>query len=147
MATVDLTVGGTTKLASANAGKMTMLQKTLDFAETNRSSGDVLQLFDIPAGTLVSHVEANVITAEGATCTADLGLTGVDVDGFLDGLNLNSAARSCSAPPALVEGAPNALNPAYGLGKFFATTDTIDLLLNNNASAAKVTISVFCTQP
>lgn len=147
MATVDLTVGGTTKLASANAGKMTMLQKTLDFAVTSRSSGDVLQLFDIPAGTLVSHIVVDVQTAEGATCTADIGLTGVDVDGFVDGVNLNSAAQSCSAPGALVEGTPNTWNPAYANGKFFATTDTIDLLLNNDASAAKVVVSCFCTQP
>lgn len=147
MATYDLTVGGTTKLSAANGAQMIKLKKTVDFAATNYSSGDILQLFDIPAGTVVHHIVADVLVAEGAAATVDVGITGVDADGFLDGLSVNSVAMSASTPPALVEGTPNTLNPAYGLGKFFSATDTIDCLLNDDLDAAKVTFYAFCTQP
>jgi len=141
MATVDLTVGGTSGSLAANSGRVFTDMRELNFATTNRSSGDILQLFDMPAGAFVQFVAYQVVTAEGGTLTFDIGLTGVDADGFIDGANGNSTGYGCSAPFSLTEAAPNTIT-GYGAGHLFTATDTIDLLLNNDADAAVVRVWV-----
>jgi len=143
MATVDYTKGGATKPPSNALSGVHRLDLEIDFSENSADSGDVLQIFDVPAKSFVVGVGYEVLTAEGATLTFDIGLTGTDVDGFIDGANGNAVGSGVSMAPALVDGAPNTLNPAYGLGKYFAVTDTIDVLLNNDADAAKIRFSLF----
>jgi hypothetical protein len=98
---------------------------------TALTSTDVLQVISLPAKTLVLAVGADVTTAEGATLTLDVG-DGSDTDGWLDGINANSATSYCSIAPALTEGTPNTLVPAYGQGKYYTAADTIDVLINNS---------------
>ncbi len=141
MATVDLTVGGTSGAPAHNSGRLFTDFRELNFATTNRSSGDILQLFDIPAGAFVQFVAYQVVTAEGGTLTFDIGDTAVDADGFIDGANGNSTGYGCSAPFTLAEATPNTI-VGYGNGKLFTSTDTIDMLLNNDADAA--VIRVWC---
>ncbi len=139
MATVDLTVGGTTGAPAHLSGRIFTHFIELDFATTNRASGDILQLFDIPAGSWVPLVGYQVVTAEGGVFTFDIGLTGVDADGFIDGADGNTVGRGVSGPVTLAEAAPNTV-VGYSGGHFFSATDTIDLLLNNAADAAKVRV-------
>jgi hypothetical protein len=97
---------------------------------TTLASGDVLEVLRIPAKTQVLAVGADVTTASGATLTIDLG-DGADIDGFLDGVNANTAAGYSSTTVTLVEGAPNTLSPAFGFGKYYGSADTIDVIFNN----------------
>ena len=87
---------------------------------TALSAGDSLQVLSIPANTLVLAVGATTTTAEGAASTFDLGLTGGDVDGFVDGGDANSAGTT-SSNGALLSGD----NQSH----YFATADTIDMLI------------------
>jgi hypothetical protein len=136
-----------TAAAYVDAGlhKTTVLEVTLDFAAitaaraaagaTALANGDVLEVLRIPAKSQVLAVGLDVTTAEGATCTVDVG-DGTDPDGFLDGVNANTAAGYSSTSVALVEGAPNTLSPAYGFGKYYAAADTIDVTTVNAADVA-----------
>ena len=106
------------------------MEVTLDFAKittdratagaTALSAGDSLEVLSIPADTLVMAVGATTITAEGAASTFDIGLTGGDVDGFVDGGDAN-AAGTTSSNGALLSGD----NQSH----YLATADTIDMLI------------------
>lgn len=130
----------------AIGAKQTLLERTLNFAEiaayragaglTALASGDVYELFSIPAKTLVLRAGSDVTTAEGATATAHLG-DGADPDGFLVSVDLNSVASRANIP-TLAEAAPNTIVPAYGFGKYYSAADTIDLTLNNASIDAAV---------
>jgi hypothetical protein len=85
----------------ANPGKLALASApTLPLNSfTDFSSGDILELFQVPAGFCLTHLGVRVTTAEGATLTADIGVIsatetdnlGTDPNGFMDTLDLNSA--------------------------------------------------------
>ncbi len=142
MATVNLAKGGTSGFPAHLKAGLYRLVQTLDFNATNeggvaRSSADVLELFNVPANTLVMSVAYVVQTAEGGTLTFDLG-DGSDVDGFVDGANGNSVGGGANSL-ALAEADPNTV-VGYSGGKYYAAADTIDMVLNNDADAAKITV-------
>ncbi len=125
--------------------KVTVLEVTLDFAAitvaraaagaTALAAGDVMEVLRIPAKSQVLNVGIDVTTAEGGTLTIDVG-DGADADGFLDGVNANTAASYSSSTVTLVEGAPNTLSPAFGFGKYYSAADTIDVTTVNAADVA-----------
>ena len=86
---------------------------------------DVLEVIRVPANTLVTNVALEVTTAEGGTLTIDVG-DGDDPDGFLDGVNANTAAAYI----------PVAGTAAYEQGKYYTAADTIDVTTVNAADAA-----------
>lgn len=104
---------------------------------TALASGDVLEVLRIPAKTQVLAAGVDVITASGATLTIDLG-DGSDIDGFLDGVNANSAAGYSCTTVTVVEGTPNTLSPSMPFGKFYSSADTIDVVFNNAPGVAGV---------
>ena len=128
---------------------ITKLAVELDFAAitaaraaagaTALTSGDVLEVLQIPAGTQVLAVGLNVTTAEGGTLTVDVG-DGDDPDGYLDGVNGNAVAGYSSSQVTISEGAPNTLSPALPWGKYYASADTIDVKTVNAADAAVMTV-------
>jgi hypothetical protein len=123
---------------AANMPRVHVLDIELDFAKIAAAraaagaaaldADDVLEVLQIPAKTLVLAVGLDVTKAEGATLTMDVG-DGSDVDGWLDGVNANTAASYASAV-ALAEGTPNTL-VGYGAGKYYAAADTIDVIPKN----------------
>jgi hypothetical protein len=96
------------------------------------SSGDILQLFDIPAGTFVHAAWVQLITPEGATTGGTLG-DGTQAAGLIGTITLNGTALTWYGP------AGSESYAAYG-GKFYDTADTLDLTL---ATEATVTTAVF----
>ncbi len=132
MATVDLTSNASISQVGSRAF---VVSATVDFSETSRSQNDVLQLFDVAAGQRVVDVTAHVETAEGATFTFDIG-DGADANGYLNNVNGNSAGYT-GMELALAEGTPNTVS-AYSDGKLYTSADTVDMVLDNNASTAKV---------
>mgnify|MGYP003645576319 FL=1 len=87
---------------------------------TALATGDSLQVLSLPANTLIMAVGATTITAEGAASTFDIGLTGGDVDGFIDGGNANAAGTTQSTGALL-----NGDNQTH----YLAAADTIDMLI------------------
>jgi hypothetical protein len=113
-------------------GFMCSVYDSLSAGDGNLSAADIWEALSIPAGSVVTEVGIAILTAEGGTATADVGLTGVSADGFLDGVNLNAAAGICY----------NSLNTSaaadtYSSGHYFSSADTIDVLFNNAMDAGK----------
>ena len=121
-----------------NSSKMYLLEVDLDFANitTERSTAgatalaanDSLAILQIPAKTFVLAVGIDVTTADGTASTVDIGETGGDVDGWINGHNCNAVGSACSTNNTLVEGTPNVFEPALGNGKYYSAADTIDML-------------------
>lgn len=104
----------------------------LDFTVKAGAAADVVQALKIPAGALVDEVFCVVKTAQGATCTATVG-DGADADGWDASVNLNAAANVTTSA---LEG-----TDAYAVGKYYATADTIDLVLGHTTDAAKIYVA------
>jgi hypothetical protein len=104
---------------------------------TALANGDILPVIRVPAKSYVLAVGLDVTTAEGGTCTVDIG-DGSDGDGYLDGVNANTAASYASAL-ALTEAAPNTVT-GYSNGKYYSAEDTIDLTMVNAMDTAVVRV-------
>ena len=101
---------------------------------TALAAGDSIEVISLPANTLIMAVGATTQTAEGAASTFDIGLTGGDVDGFVDGGDANSAGTT-SSNGALLDGD----NQSH----YLAAADTIDMLIGVSGAvtdAAKIKV-------
>lgn len=142
MTAYNIAVGGTTHAIAAHySGRAFVIPIEIDFAKTPYLAGDVLTVANIPAGTFVEHVAYEVVTAEGATCTADIG-DGDSATGYYSNVNLNSAAKGCNIL-TLAEGAPNTISSNTG-GKFYSAAGLIKVNLDHDTDAAKLRIWVAC---
>lgn len=122
---------------SFNTPGLLHFEKVVDFSSQNLAAGDTAQLFDLPAGILVIAAIVDVITVEGGTATVDLGVTGVDVNKYIDGANINSTTTVVSGDAATPE--PIALQ---NNGSYLATAETVSLLANNALNAAKIRVII-----
>lgn len=88
------------------------------------AQGDTIQAIAVPAGSQVLFAGFQVLTAMTGTSTdttIDFGVTGGDVDCWVDGFDLDGAAAGAYAPAATAS-----ITPAQ---TFFAAADTLDLLI------------------
>lgn len=88
-------------------------------------AADVLELFTAKAGTWVVAAFVEVVTAEGAAATGQLG-DGTDPNGFIEtaGLNLNTVGWSSSL-------ITSAFSVATAGGKVYTADDTVDLTIDS----------------
>ena len=134
MATYDLTAAGGTTGHPANGRAPYLVENTIDVSAVNGDSGaaqnDVLRCLDIPAETLIMEAGVEVITALSSSVTLDLGITGGDVDRYVDG---DTNATGYSAPTATAR-------------TVIASADTLDVLvLSADAAAGKIRVfAVLC---
>ena len=126
-------------------GNVYKLRRDFDCTVEPLTAADVIQLFDIPKGTLVLGLGLKVITPEGDTATATFGDT--DADGFDASADLNATALTetwngfASVPTISSEGA---ISPAYGLGHFYSADDTITMTMGHTCDTAKFSVTVVC---
>jgi len=123
------------------AGPLAFLfEKIVDFsvAANVMAASDTMQLFDLPAGLWVLGAKVETLTAQGAACTADLGLTGGNVDEYIDGANLNAAGVVMSGDAATDE--PASIGTG---GKHLSAAETVSLLANNTLDTAVVRFQIF----
>jgi hypothetical protein len=111
----------------------------LDFAKNPVAASDVVQIVEIPAGTLVINVFCTVITAEGATCTATLG-DGADADGWDVSVNLNATAGTITYGIAGTDAYVNSIGTAQG--KIYTSADTLDFVMGHATDAAVIDVRV-----
>ena len=132
MATYNVTgVGGTTGHPS-NGRTPYLVENTIDVSAVNgdagTTSGDVLLALDIPAETLIMEAGAEVLTALTSSVTMDIGITGGDVDRYVDG-DTNATGYSTLTATARV---------------VVASADTLDILTGGaNSTAGKVRVWAF----
>ena len=146
MATFDLTAKSTTGVGAdsiaalpSNVGThmVKTIQEHLDIdaliaAGNTIADGDVFQMLEIPAGTLVLNAGAEVMSAFTGSCTLDMDFGGGD--DIIDGADITSAGF-CAAGS---NGQTNTVvgNAASTYTQFIGTTDTIDCTI---AGAAPTT--------
>ena len=142
MATYDLTAKSTTGVsadsntnfpASVNPGAY-VLEKELDIAKlvadgtfSNVTSGDVFQVLEIPANTIVITAGANVTTAfTGGSAAADIDFAGGD--DIVDGGDLTSTGYLAAG----TNGQANIVNTgaANTFTALISTADTIDVTIS-----------------
>ena len=120
MSTIDKMGGIVAAKPESGLHKVFTVPVTVDFAGV--VNADVLQVIPALKGwKCLGVAKTQVVACDGTTPVADMGVTGGDVDGFMDGVALDSTAG------AIVDGA-GAL--ATGGGYLFTADDTIDLLIS-----------------
>jgi hypothetical protein len=128
MATYDVTgpsnAGARPGRFSAGVRTPYLVENTIDIAAINSdagtATGDVLQAIDIPAETLIVHAGMEILTQLSNSVTVDLGITGGDVDNFVDGDAKEVGYSVLTATARLV----------------IASADTLDVLMLSAASSA-----------
>ena len=154
MATFDLTAKSTTGVgANVVAGLPTQsgthvvrtIQEYLDIdaliaAGNTIADGDVFQMLEIPAGTLVLNAGAEVMKAFTGSCTLDMDFGGGD--DIIDGADITSTGY-CAAG---TNGQTNTVvgSAASTYTQFIGTTDTIDCTIAG-AAAATGRLRVYAT--
>ena len=134
MATYDRTGKGGSTGHPANGRTPYLVENTIDISAINSNSGtangDVVQALDIPAETLIMEAGIEVITALSSSATMDLGITGGDVDRYVDG-DTNATGFSTLTATARV---------------IVSSADTLDILTAGaDSSAGKVRVfAVLC---
>lgn len=92
MANHDLTTGFSVEAFPYKGGERFYVQyRELDCATTNLTSGDDYNLMVIPEGALVLGVNYEIVTAEGAADSFDLGYTGA-LNTFYNDADANATA-------------------------------------------------------
>lgn len=127
MATYNVSGGATTHAATGRFPYV--LENVIDIGQVASNAGigvaGILQAIAVPAETLVLDAGFEVLTTlTGTAPDIDLGITGGDVDEWVDGNNgaAGYATKAVASPHHV----------------FFGTADTIDLLFNTNAATAGV---------
>ena len=91
MGTLNVTGAGGTTGHPSNGRVPYLVENTIDLSairgDTGPDNGDVLQVLDIPAETLIMEAGIEVITALSSSATMDLGITGGNLDNFVDGFD------------------------------------------------------------
>ena len=134
MATYDKTGAGGTTGHPSNGRTPYLVENTIDVSAINSSSGtangDVVNALDIPAETLIMEAGIEVITALSSSATMDLGITGGDVDRYVDGDTNATGYATLTATARVV----------------VASADTLDILTGGaDSSAGKVRVwAVLC---
>ena len=145
MATYDMTSSSTTGVSSnsiaalpsqSGMGAMRMMQAYLDIdalvaAGYSGANGDIFQLLEIPAGTLVLFAGAEVEKAFTSSCTLDMDFAAGD--DIIDGADITStgfcAEGSNGQSNDVTTGAASTFT------QFVSSTDTIDCLIAGAAPA------------
>ena len=134
MATYNRTGAGGTTGHPSNGRTPYLVENTIDISAINSSSGtangDVVNALDIPAETLIMEAGIEVITALSSSATMDLGITGGDVDRYVDGDTNATGYATLTATARVV----------------VASADTLDILTGGaDSSAGKVRVwAVLC---
>ena len=136
MATVDVSNGinAGTHPSRAIRKEPYKVEIDVDFANvasvngTALAASDVIQIIDVPAKTMVWAAGLEVVTPPDGDASADIGITAVDVDAFVDGYSLDGASTGD------MTNLPAAYQP-----QVVASDDTIDMLIVSGSSAAPTT--------
>ena len=129
--------GGTVGHPSAALQPYVMTSPVWDTADGG-AGGDVIQLIDVPAYTMVIGGCLEVLEAFGnGQVTLEIGVTGADVDNFIDA-NVG-AAGFCPFLSTAVSGAVAnvATGRVQGSCGIFTSADTIDALLTDAGSTGE----------
>ena len=129
MATIDRTPNGGTAGHPSNIARPYVMTSQVHDTADGGTGGDVVQLIDVPADTMIVAGALEVLEARGnSQITLDVGFTGGDVDCFVDG-------------SALAAGFTRFLEAAVGASgsnaRILTSADTIDALILDGGSTGE----------
>ena len=130
MATIDRTIngGGTVGHPSRMPSPYVITSQVHDTADGG-TGGDIIQLVDVPADTMIVAGALEVLEARGnAQVTLDIGITGGDVDCFIDGSTLSAGFEP------FLEAATGA---SGSNARILTSADTIDALVIDGGSSGE----------
>ena len=136
---VALKKTGDGEIPWAGRNKHYVMEGRFDFSVANVGSAETCALFDVKADHVVMGMSVKVVTAEGGTATIDIGITGDDVDRFIDGANINAAVASFYKSG---DAGTKEVVIAEG-GHHFAAAGVIDLLANNALDTAVIDVKAY----
>lgn len=87
--TTNIRQGGTATLGGGTGLGTVTIERVVNYEDNWTTVGDIIQVFNVPAGTVVLGVYAKCVEANGATATVDIG----DADsatGYFSNFNMNS---------------------------------------------------------
>ena len=127
MATYNVTgPGGTAGHPSKlSAGIRTpyLVENTIDVSAINGDSGtadgDIIQVLDIPAETLIMEAGVEVLTALSSSATIDLGVTGGDPDRYVDGDTNATGFSTLTATARVIVASADTLDAKIAGAVFF----------------------------
>ncbi len=120
----DLTIGGTKRLPTMHTP--VVLEAVMDYTKNPSGTDDTATVINIPAGTTLVSLTANVETAEGSAATFDVGDLGAD----------NQFLSVCSANDLGCTMASVASGEAY-----YSTANGITINSNTGLAAAIVRLT------
>jgi len=129
MATIDRTPNGGTTGHPANVARPYVVTSQVHDTADGGTGGDVIQLIDVPADTMIVSGVLEVLEARGNTdITLDIGFTGGDVDCFVDG-SVCAAGFTPFLEAAVGASGSNA--------RMLTSADTIDALILDGGSTGE----------
>ena len=124
MGTFNVTGAGGTTGHPSNGRTPYLVENTIDVSavdgDSGTADGDILQVMDVPAETLIMEAGVEVLTALSSSVTIDLGVAGADTDRYCDGDTNATGYSTLTATARMVS----------------ASADTIDAILAGAASSA-----------
>lgn len=117
-------------------------RQRIDFKKKKTATADVVQLLNIPAGTVIQNVLIKIITAEGATATATVG-DGSAAAGWDAAIDLNAAAGTTTIGVAGTDAYVSSLGSGAGNGKEYTAADTIDMTVTGALDTAVIDVIAF----
>lgn len=84
---------------------MASWEQVVDFSkpENNMAIGDTMLILKIPAGIVLMGAVVQTLVVEGAAAVVDVGITGGDVDGYIDGADVNALGNVISGDAGVAE--------------------------------------------
>jgi hypothetical protein len=119
---------------------VTVLEGLFDAYKRNLVAADIVQLIQIPKGTLVHAVGYEIITAD-AGQTIHLG-DEATAAGYFSAANVATQGAKAVTSLVLATGTPNTV-VGYSGGKFYATAATLDLTVPSTMALDTLKIRVF----
>jgi hypothetical protein len=139
MATVDQTLGGSTTHPTRRGSHYPYsVERVIDFAEVTTAkgsaiaNGDIVNVFNVPANTLLHGAIAKVETAANTSTAATIDIDVAEGDDFVDGGDVLTAGWLAAGTNGLAPFGANTVNP-------IATSDTLDMKIIMPGSVALAT--------
>jgi hypothetical protein len=139
-ATITDFVSGNPVYAPDQENQVFVISNKLDFGDIDDypgsgvTTGDVVQLLDVPAGMIVNavgvHIYSNSGTVAATTVSASTVGDGSDADGWITDVDLAPSASGVSS--TYEDGISGAYQTTYG-GKYYSSADTIDITIGTVA--------------
>ena len=133
-----LTVSGNTGTPVAlPVGKnVRSVTQIVDFSNISNATGDIIQVFEVPANTLCMYAGLDVLTADGAGNSGTLSLgDGADVDAFV-----TASTPTAGMEVTRAQAGDSSLGTTSIGYRYYAAADTIDLVIATGAVDARVRV-------